>query len=276
VDALWIVSLSLSGVIGFTLGVFGGGGSILAVPMLVFVLRVAPSVAVGMSLAIVGTTSLVASYVHHGRGQVRPKVAFLFGGAGIPTAFLAAHLTHLVAGQVLMLSFAALMVLVGGWMLKGATRVQSDESRDMTAVEARRPQTLRALLAGAVVGGVTGFLGVGGGFLVVPALVAFAGLGLREAVGTSLLVIALNSAAGFVGHLGSGGPNLGLVAAPTLAAVVGALVGERTGRALSVGRLRSGFAVFVILAGVAVAASSINGAQAREPTLRARLAARPS
>jgi len=87
----------LSGVIGFALGVFGGGGSILAVPMLVFVTRVAPPAAVGMSLAIVGATSVVADYAHHRRGQVRNKVALLFGGAGILTAFLAARLMQVVA-----------------------------------------------------------------------------------------------------------------------------------------------------------------------------------
>jgi uncharacterized membrane protein YfcA len=263
VDALLVLSLALSGLIGFALGVFGGGGSILAVPMLVFVTRVTPSAAVGMSLAIVGATSLVAGYAHHRRGQVRPKVALLFGGAGVVTAFLAARLTHLVAGDVLMLSFAALMILVGGWMLTGAGQVHPSEHRDESAAGPRRPRRMQAFLAGAVVGGITGFLGVGGGFLVVPALIAFAGLGMREAVGTSLLVIAINSAAGFVGHLGTGSLDFGLVAALTLAAVGGAVVGERAGRAVSIAKLRYGFAVFVIAVGVAVAVSSVYGAWAK-------------
>jgi len=274
VDALLVLSLLLSGVIGFALGVFGGGGSILAVPMLVFVTRVAPSAAVGMSLAIVGATSLVAGYAHHRRGQVRIKVALLFGGAGILTAFLGARLTHLVSGEVLMLAFAALMILVGGWMLKSAPQVQPTVSRDDNAAEPRRPRMVQALLAGAVVGGITGFLGVGGGFLVVPALIAFAGIGMREAVGTSLLVIAINSAAGFVGHMGTGALNLGLVAVLTIAAVVGAVVGERTGRAVSIAKLRHGFAVFVIAVGIAVAASSVNGGVASVPTVRENPTAR--
>src|SRR6185436_6731508 len=110
VDSTLALSLALCGLIGFALGAFGGGGSILAVPVLVFVTRIAPSAAVAMSLAIVGTTSLAASYAHHRRGQVRLQVALLFGGSGILTAFLGAKLTHLVSGRVLMLSFAALMV----------------------------------------------------------------------------------------------------------------------------------------------------------------------
>jgi uncharacterized membrane protein YfcA len=102
------------------------------------------------------------------------------------------------------------------------------------------------------VGLVTGFFGVGGGFLVVPALIAFAGLDMREAVGTSLLVIAINSAAGFVGHLGGGHLDLGLVAGLTTAAVAGALVGERIARGISTLRLRRGFGVIVVAVGFAV------------------------
>ena len=87
-DATLALSLALSGLIGLALGVFGGGGSILAVPILVYVTRITPSAAIGMSLAIVGATSLTGSYAHHRRGQVRGRVAMLFGGAGIVTAFL--------------------------------------------------------------------------------------------------------------------------------------------------------------------------------------------
>jgi hypothetical protein len=251
------LTLALSGAIGFALGVFGGGGSILAVPMLVFVTRVAPSTAIGMSLAIVGATSLAAGYAHHRHGQVRPKVALQFGGSGIATAFLGARLTHFVRGDVLMLSFGALMVLVGGWMLM-ARRGLSLERRSECG-EPRRSRPLRAALAGAAVGGVTGFLGVGGGFLVVPALIAFAGLGMREAVGTSLLVIAINSAAGFAGHLDADGLNLELVAGFTVAAVFGGLLGERVTRSLSILKLRRGFAMFVIAIGIAVASSATLG-----------------
>ena len=258
-DTAIALSLALSSAIGLALGVFGGGGSILAVPMLVFVTRVAPSAAIGMSLAIVGATSLAAGYAHHLRGQVRPKVALLFGGSGIATAFLGARLTHFVAGDVLMLSFGALMVLVGGWMLM-TRKAQSIERRGECG-EPRPPRLLHAVLAGGAVGGITGFLGVGGGFLVVPALIAFTGLGMREAVGTSLLIIAITSAAGFAGHLDADGLNLELVASFTAAAVVGGVIGERVARSLSIAKLRRGFAMFVIAVGIAVASSATIGGE---------------
>lgn len=246
--SLWL-SLALSGIVGFSLGVFGGGGSILAVPMLVYVTGVAPASAVGMSLAIVGATSLTASYAHHRRGQVQLRAAALFGGAGIVTAFVGAKLTGLVSGSALMLVFAALMVLVGGWMFVGTKKIEPIQMKKGRT----RPRVVHTLLAGAAVGAVTGFLGVGGGFLVVPALIAFTGLDMRAAVGTSLFVIAINSAAGFVGHLDDGRLDFPLLAMLTAMALIGALVGERTTRHVSVDRLRGSFALFVIVVGVAVA-----------------------
>ena len=144
-DAALVLSLALSGVIGFALGVFGGGGSILAVPMLVFVTRVAPSAAIGMSLALVGATSLTVGYAYHRRGRVRLKVALLFGGSGIVTAFLGARLTHYVSGDVLLLSFAGLMVLVGCWMLLSARRIRSIDCESGSESGARRTSGALAL-----------------------------------------------------------------------------------------------------------------------------------
>lgn len=249
-----LASVLLSGVIGLALGIFGGGGSILAVPVLVLVTHLAPAGAVGTSLAMVGTTSLIASYAHHRQGLVKPKLALLFGLSGVVTAFLGAKLTALVSGTVIMHAFAALMLVVGIGMLFGKGRIAS-APRGVPSVTA-------SVLAGAGVGLITGFLGVGGGFLVVPALIAFAGLDMREAVGTSLLVIAINSAAGFVGHVGSGQLDAGLIAALTLAAVAGALVGERLARHVSTIKLRRGFGLVVVAVGVAVVLASGFGGHA--------------
>ena len=225
----------------------------MAVPILVYVTHVAPSAAVAMSLAIVGATSLAASYAHQRKGRVKYRVALLFGGSGLLTAFFGARLTHLVAGSVLMASFAALMVVVGVVMFvrDGSGKVT------VAANHAQSARLLPAVLAGAVVGAVTGFLGVGGGFLVVPALIAFTGLDMRDAVGTSLLVIAINSAAGFVGHLGSEGLDVGLVVPLTAVAMIGGVLGERVACLLSMTKLRRGFALFVIAVGVAVAGLAI-------------------
>lgn len=254
-----VASLLLSGVIGLSLGIFGGGGSILAVPVLVLVTQLAPEAAVGTSLAMVGATSLVASYAHYRRGQVKPKVALLFGLSGTSTAFGGAKLTQLVSGAVIMQSFAALMLVVGVGMLLGRGRRAGLEANG-TATGSR---PTASILAGAGVGLATGFLGVGGGFLVVPALVAFAGLDMRKAVGTSLLVIAINSAAGFLGHLGGDHLELGLVALLTAAAVAGALLGERLARHVATTKLRRGFGLLVIAVGLTVVLAARFGRGAR-------------
>jgi uncharacterized membrane protein YfcA len=242
------VSLLSSAGIGVSLGMFGGGGSILAVPMLVLVAHLAPAAAVGTSLAMVGATSLVASYAHHRQGNLVPKVALSFGLSGVLTAFLGAKLTALVSGSLLLYAFALLMLVVGAGMLFGRGRCAPTQSRR----PAPPPRPTASVLAGAGVGFVTGFLGVGGGFLVVPALIAFAGLELRRAVGTSLLVIAINSAAGFAGHLAGGQLELGLLGLLTTAAVAGALLGERLARRISTIRLRRGFGLLVIVVGLLV------------------------
>lgn len=247
-DATLILTLVLVAGIGVLLGVLGGGGSILALPVLVYVAGVAPGAAVGMSLAIVGTTSLVASFAHARQGHVHMRTALVFGGSGVATAFLGARLTHFVSGSTLMLVFAGLLLTVGAWMLLGKQRV------DASTKPAR---TLPAILAGATVGALTGFVGVGGGFLVVPALVLFMGLDMRQAAGTSLLVIAINSAAGFVGHLSNDHFDLTLAALLAAVAVAGALLGERTARAVSLSALRRRFALLVIAVGVFVASASV-------------------
>jgi len=253
-DATLPLSLALGALIGCSLGLFGGGGSILAVPVLVYVSHVAPAAAVGMSLAIVGSTSLIAAFAHWRRGRVHGGTALRFGAAGILSALVGARFTHLVPGFVLMIAFAVLMTVAGGWMLLGRRLV-----RPTPDAERPRGRWLPALLAGAGVGAITGFLGVGGGSLVVPALVELARLDMRAAVGTSLLIIALNSGAGFLGHLDGDGMDFGLIALLTVAAIAGAFLGERAARHLSVHRLRQGFALFVITVGVVVAASAVVG-----------------
>jgi uncharacterized membrane protein YfcA len=261
-EPVLVSSLLLSGLIGLSLGMFGGGGSILAVPVLVLVTGLTPAAAVGTSLAMVGTTSLIAGYAHYRRGRVRPKVALLFGLSGALAAFLGAKLTRLVSGSVILFSFAALMLVIGVGMLfsGGGTHTVKAETPP------GRSRPTAAVLAGAGVGLVTGFLGVGGGFLVVPALIAFAGLEMRDAVGTSLLVIAISGAAGFVGHLGGGGLDVGLIAQLTSAAVAGALVGERVARTVSTTKLRRGFGLLVLGVGVTVAVTGSSRSARRHHT----------
>jgi len=236
-----VLALALGTLIGVSLGLLGGGGSILAVPVLVYLARVEVHSAIGMSLAIVGATALVGGLVHARAGRVDLRAAALFGAAGIVGAPLGAQATHRVAPRVLLLFFAGLMLAVGALMLtvRGAARQQ-----------APRPHPAAVPAAGFGVGLLTGLLGVGGGFLIVPALTLLARLPIHAAVGTSLLVIAANSAAGLVGHLGRGDLPLGLTAAFTAAAAAGALAGVRVAGMLDPLRLRRAFAVFVVLVGL--------------------------
>ena len=154
-----------------------------------------------------------------------------------------------------MLCFAGLMLIVGIWMFTGRRREPPARSAP--------PRLLPIVIAGSAVGALTGFLGVGGGFLIVPALIAFGGLGVRDAIGTSLLVIAINSVAGFAGHLHGSELDLGLVALLTTAAMAGAALGECLGRRRSVDTLRRGFAAVVVAVGVVIAATQVGHALAK-------------
>jgi uncharacterized membrane protein YfcA len=243
-----LLAFALSTLIGVSLGLLGGGGSILAVPVLVYVARLPVHDAIGVSLAVVGATALVGGLASARARRVDLKAAALFGGAGMLGAPLGAQVTHLLPGRVLMLLFAALMVSVGLAMLR------LDGSEPHAAVRSRRPLVAAV---GFGVGLLTGFLGVGGGFLIVPALTLLTGLPIHVAVGTSLLVIALNSAAGVAGHLRQGEMPLGLTAAFTTAATLGALLGVRIAGALDPRRLRRAFAAFVILVGLALVAKNL-------------------
>jgi uncharacterized protein len=245
-----LAALALSTLIGVSLGLLGGGGSILAVPVLVYVAGLDVHVAIGMSLAVVGATALVGGIVHARAGRVSWKAAALFGGAGMLGAPLGAQATHLFSGRVLMLLFSGLMLAVGLLMLR---------RRATPAADAAPPHPAALPAAGVGVGLLTGFLGVGGGFLIVPALTLLAGLRIHVAVGTSLLVITLNCAAGVAGHLRQGEIPLGTTAAFTLASALGALVGVRMAAGLDARRLRRAFALFVILVGVFLLARNLPG-----------------
>lgn len=236
-----ILGLVLCLGIGLSLGVIGGGGSIITVPVLVYVLDVEPREAVAMSLAVVGVTSLVGAALHHRRGAVRVPAAVTFAGAGVVSSFLGARLTYAVSPEVLLLSFAALMLVVG---------VRMAVTPGVPEGERRPARPWKVILAGLAVGLLTGFLGVGGGFLVVPALVLFAGLDMREAVGTSLLVISINAAAGLVGHLAHGGFHVALALLVAALAVAGTLLGTHVSHRASPVALRRAFSVFVVAVAV--------------------------
>ena len=227
-------ALVLSGGIGVTLGLVGGGGSIITVPVLVYVAGLPVREAVALSLAVVGATAAVGAVVQARQGNVHPKAALLYGGAGVVGAALGARLTPLVPPPVLMTVFAALMIWVGLRMARGGPEGEVSRKAECVA--------WKCLLAGFGVGVVTGFLGVGGGFLIVPALLRFAKMPMAPAVGTSLAVIAANSLSGFAAHAGELSAGAGaLAAALTAASVAGIFVGMALGKRMKPGGLKKAF-----------------------------------
>ena len=193
IQPLYVVALLLAMAIGFSLALLGSGGSIITLPVLVYAARVPPAEAVGMSLAVVGGTTLAASLLNARAGLVHVKAALLFSAAGMLGAFGGAQLTHLVSPPVLLLLFAALMIAVATTMFRGRS-----EPHGARKAECHWPS---CAMTGLSVGVITGFLGVGGGFVIVPALLHFARLPLKQAMATSLVVITVVSAAGLIGQL---------------------------------------------------------------------------
>lgn len=231
------IALGLSFAIGLLLGTMGSGGSIVIVPVLVYVAGVDPYSAVPISMAVVGTTSLFGAWLYARRGHFHRKAALLLGTSGIVGAFLGSAGTRMVSAQTLMLMFAGLLLVVGVIMYRGG-------------VQGLPPgvcRPIRCLLVGAAVGLLSGFLGVGGGFLIVPALVLFAGLETKTAVGTSLAIIALNSAAGLLGQIRFAGFDWGLTPALIGVTLGGMLMGLAVSDRISEGTLRKGFAILLLI-----------------------------
>lgn len=239
------LAILFGAMIGLLLGLVGGGGSILTVPILVYLLGEGVHDATATALVIVGVTAVVGLAPHARGGRVATGTALVFGGAGIGGAFAGAFLNELVSGPVILLLFGGLMLVVAGRMYL-ARNPAPRSAYELVP----RALDWRALACGLGVGVLTGFFGVGGGFLIVPALVLVLGFPMRLAVGTSLAIIAINSAAGVVAHLGSGGIDLRLAFLFIVGGFVGATVGGRLAGRVDEARLSRGFAVLVGLIGV--------------------------
>lgn len=223
--------------IGLSLGLTGAGGSILTLPVLVYLADVPPRQAVGLSLLIVGAAALAGAWQRARAGDLHFKAAGMFVISGMLGAVGGSQLTHLVTPSALMTLFAILMAVIGLSMLVPRKNVPQP---------APECHPLRCLLAGGGVGVITGFIGVGGGFLLVPALVKFARLPLRAATGTSLAIIACNSAAGFLSHLGEAAVPWPLAAVFAIIAAAGVLIGGKLVSRLPEVALRRAFALLVL------------------------------
>ncbi len=233
------VTLAAAILIGVTLGLLGGGGSILTVPILVYIARVPAKEAIAMSLFVVGVTAAFAVIPHARAGRVRWRTGVIFGLAGMTGAYAGGRIAEYIPGQWLLVGFAIMMVATAVAMLRGR------RSRTDRPVPHELP-IAHVLADGVVVGLVTGLVGAGGGFLVVPALALLGGLPMATAVGTSLLVIAMKSTAGLAGYLHSVHIHWGLALAVTAAAVAGSVLGGRLAGRISHDTLRRAFGWFVI------------------------------
>ncbi|MCW4466065.1 sulfite exporter TauE/SafE family protein [Glutamicibacter sp. MNS18] len=248
-DPLVILVLFASVVVGLSLGLLGGGGSILMVPLLSYVAGMEAKQAIATSLFVVAVTSLSGLLAHARAGNIRWGIGTVFGVSGMAGAFLGGLLGGRLPGTVLMTAFALMMLATAGAMLRGRRQVKG-------RVHAKRPVG-RIVIDGLVVGLVTGLVGAGGGFLVVPALVLLGGLSMPLAVGTSLLVISVKSFAGLAGYLWTTAIDWPLALSVTAAAMVGSLAGARLASRIPEAALRRGFGYFVLVMGVVVLAQEL-------------------
>lgn len=242
--------------IGVSLGLLGSGGSILTVPVLVYLLGQDEKVAIAGSLAIVGTIALVGSIQYLRGRMVDWRSVWLFGIPGMIGTYAGAWSAGHVSGLLQLVIFAAVMLLAAWFMLRPI------KVADPTATRPRQRWKIAA--DGLAVGALTGFVGVGGGFLIVPALVLLGGLPIHRAVATSLVIIALKSYSGFWKYLdvldaqdlSLDWPTLGLV---TALGIAGSFVGRHFARRLPQQQLRRLFGWFLIVMGIYIFARSLPG-----------------
>ncbi|HEX9511184.1 MAG TPA: sulfite exporter TauE/SafE family protein [Puia sp.] len=248
-----------SALIGISLGLIGGGGSILTVPVLVYLFNIHPTLATSYSLFVVGSTSLVGAYTNHRKGLVNIKTGLLFGISSITTVFLTRKLLlpaipqtiavgHITVSRsfLTMVLFAVLMLPASLSMIKNGQTEPKPEDR--LANPGNRLAKL--LFYGILVGIVTGLLGAGGGFLLIPTLVLLVGLPMKEAIGTSLFIIALNSLIGFTGDIGHFKIDWLFIGTITLIAIAGIITGGMLAKTISGEKLKKSFGWFVLSMGI--------------------------
>ncbi|WP_054247915.1 sulfite exporter TauE/SafE family protein [Rhodococcus opacus] len=238
------VALALGAIIGVLLGLLGGGGSILAVPALVFGLGLDLEQAIPISLLVIGVASLAGAVPKIREHQVNWRMAGVFAACGIPATFAGSAIGRLLPQSVVLIGFAAVMVVAGIRMLmdRGDTGTACEVGD--SGIDWRRCAP-RSIPAGIAVGFLTGLFGVGGGFLIIPALVLMLGLDMSVAVGTSLVIIVANSAAGLVSHLSGASIDWAITVAFAGTAIAGSLIAGHFGTKVDTDRLQRLFAYLV-------------------------------
>jgi uncharacterized protein len=243
--------------IGLSLGLIGGGGSILTVPVLVYLFGVDPVLATAYSLFIVGATSLVGAFPKYKNGEINIKTAVIFGipsiisvyatrafiVPAIPTEVFTIGTFVVTKAILMMMIFAVLMVFASVSMIRDKHNNQEESGEQVFNYS-------MILLEGTIVGILTGLVGAGGGFLIIPALVIFSKLPMKQAIGTSLLIIAAKSLIGFTGDLGKQIMDWQLLISVTILAIIGIFMGNLLGKKVSANSLKKGFGWFVLVMGI--------------------------
>jgi len=257
-----ILGFALAALVGISLGLIGGGGSILTVPILVYVMGVSPILATSYSLFIVGSTSMVGAFNNYRNGFVQIKTALLFGITSVTTVFITRkfiipaipkHILtigkfELTDNILTMVLFAVLMLLASIAMIRNGNKKEVEKTTDiLNTIIIDFP---KLLMYGIAVGLATGLLGAGGGFLLIPTLVLLVRLPMKEAVGTSLLIIALNSLIGFTGDLGHFVMDWIFLGKITAIAVAGIFAGGYLSKKIDGAKLKKVFGWFVLIMGI--------------------------
>ena len=242
-----LLTLSLAIIIGLLLGLLGGGGSILTVPMLVYLLHVEPKLAIVTSFVVVGISSLMALIPHARRGSVCWKSGLFFGLAGMVGAFGGGRVAVQFSSDLLMSLFGLISLFTGLLMLRGKRgEAKAGAAIQPSSVCPVQLPFFRLLFDGFFVGGLTGMVGVGGGFMIVPALTLLVGLPMQGAVGTSLLIIAMNALAGLSGYSQHVALDWQLTGLVTAGAIFGSAVGGGLSAYVKPAALRKAFGIMVI------------------------------
>ncbi len=259
---------------GMVLGLFGSGGSIIALPALLYLLDVAPKSAIAMSLGVVGVTATLAAFDNWRRGNVVIRVALVFGLFGVVGTFAGARL-GLLTPVVIQLGLFALVMYAAAWRMLRPAKLNPVQPvmalADSVVATGGGPVALshchaffspcmgHIALHGIGVGVLTGLVGVGGGFLIVPALVLLSGIPMKQAVGTSLAIVAAKSYAGFAGYMGGVPIDYALMGAFTAVTVVGSFIGTRLAGRVSQAALKKSFAWFLVVVATYIVLKSVVG-----------------
>lgn len=242
-----VISMVLAVLVGVTIGLFGGGGAILTLPILTYIAGIPTEQAIPMSLFIVGTTSLISALRHAKHHRVKWKMGLVFAIGSMIGSFVGGIVSGFIPATALMIIFGAVMFAAGAGMIRG---------RQGDMVE-RRPKLWLVIVLGAMIGVIAGLVGAGGGFLIVPALALVGGLRMNHAVATSVFVIALQSATGLLGHMGQTTLPWTFTLIFTALSVVGSFIGSSFIGKVPEAKLKKGFGVFVLAMAVFVLGEQI-------------------